>query len=166
MRMANADVLPYDYAEFARTMRRYLPALDSTFRARGYTALTTDALRGAIDRMERAGVGMARAREEVLARRVPDRRTLERANTSLRRVERALTRRRGLRSRPWFRGLIYAADENNGYANVVFPSVQEAVRANDRRLAEQELADLATRFLAATDALLNARDILTGDDRR
>ena len=47
-----------------------------------------------------------------------------------------------------------------------FPSVQEAVRADDRRLAEQELADLATRFLGATDALLNARDILTGDDLR
>ncbi|HEX8830024.1 MAG TPA: transferrin receptor-like dimerization domain-containing protein, partial [Longimicrobium sp.] len=117
-------------------------------------------------RMERAGVGVAQARDEVLAARVPDRRTLERANASLRRVERALTRPRGLRSRPWFRSLIYAADENNGYSNVVFPSVQEAVRADDRRLAERELADLATRFLAATDALLNARDILTGDDRR
>ncbi len=166
LRMANADVLPYDYAGFARQMRRYLPALDSTFRARGYTALNTDALRGAIDRMERAGVGVARARDEVLAARVPDRRTLERANASLRRVERALTRPRGLRSRPWFRSLIYAADENNGYANLVFPSVQEAVRADDRRLAERELGDLATRFLVATDALLNARDILTGDDRR
>jgi N-acetylated-alpha-linked acidic dipeptidase len=166
MRMANADVLPFDYAEFARTMRRYLPALDSSFQARGYSALNTDALRGAIDRMERAAVGLARARDEVLASRVPDRRTLTRANASLRRVERALTRSRGLRSRPWFRSLIYAADENNGYANMVFPSVQEAVRADDRRLAEQELADLATRFLGATDALLNARDILTGDDRR
>jgi N-acetylated-alpha-linked acidic dipeptidase len=166
MRMANADVLPFDYVEFARTMRRYLPALDSTFRARGYSALNTDALRGAIDRMERAAVGLARARDEVLAARVPDRRTLTRANASMRRVERALTRSRGLRSRPWFRSLIYAADENNGYANMVFPSVQEAVRADDRRLAEQELADLATRFLGATDALLNARDILTGDDRR
>jgi N-acetylated-alpha-linked acidic dipeptidase len=166
MRMANADVLPYDYAGFARQMRRYLPVLDSTFRARGYTALDTDALRGAIDRMERAGEGMARARDEVLATRLPNRRNLERANASLRRVERALTRPRGLRSRPWFRSLVYAADENNGYANVVFPSVQEAVRADDRRLAERELADLATRFLAATDALLNARDILTGDERR
>ena len=166
MRMANADVLPYDYAEFARTMRRYLPALDSTFRARGYTALNTDVLRGAIDRMERAGSGFASARDEVLAARAPDRRTLERTNASLRRVERALTRRQGLRTRPWFRSLIYAADENNGYSNVVFPSVQEAIRADDRRLAERELADLATRFLAASDALLNARDILTGDERR
>ncbi len=166
MRMANADVLPFDYAEYARTMRRYLPALDSTFRARGYTALNTAALRGAIDRMERAGVGLNEARAEVLGARAPDRRTLERTNAALRRVERILTRPRGLRSRPWFRSLIYASDEDNGYSTLVFPGVQEAVRAGERRLAEQELAELAQRFIYASDALLNARDIIRGDDKR
>ena len=29
LRLANAEVLPYDYAEFARTMRGYLPGLES-----------------------------------------------------------------------------------------------------------------------------------------
>src|SRR6478672_876557 len=28
LRLANAEILPYDYVEFARTMRRYLPAID------------------------------------------------------------------------------------------------------------------------------------------
>ena len=62
---------------------------------------------------------------------------------------------------PWFRALIYAADENNGYSNVVFPSVSEAVRASDPALTEREVADLASRFDAATAALAEARRALT-----
>jgi N-acetylated-alpha-linked acidic dipeptidase len=53
------------------------------------------------------------------------------------------------------------ADENNGYSNMVFPSVKEATRAGDRALTEQELADLATRFDAATGKLVEAGRTLT-----
>jgi len=79
----------------------------------------------------------------------------------LREVERALTRPEGLRTRPWYRGLIYVADENNGYANMVFPSVNEALRAGDEGLTGRELADLVMRFDAATGALARAREGLT-----
>jgi N-acetylated-alpha-linked acidic dipeptidase len=72
-------------------------------------------------------------------------------------VERALIRPQGLRSRPWFRNLIYVADENNGYANMVMPSVNEAIRAGDEGLAARELADLTTRFDDATRAIADAR---------
>ena len=63
-------------------------------------------------------------------------------------VERALIRPEGLRTRPWFRNLIYVADENNGYANMALPSVNEAIRANDETLTRNEIADLAARFTA------------------
>ena len=81
-------------------------------------------------------------------------------NAALRDVERALTRPAGLRSRPWYRNLIYVADENNGYANMSFPSVNEAVRANDERLVAAELTDLTHRFDDATHALTRARGAL------
>jgi N-acetylated-alpha-linked acidic dipeptidase len=84
------------------------------------------------------------------------RRALERANAALLRVERTLTRPEGLRTRPWVRGLIYAADENNGYSTMVIPSVNEAIRAGNRALTAREVADLATRFAAATRALEDA----------
>ncbi|HEX2205363.1 MAG TPA: transferrin receptor-like dimerization domain-containing protein, partial [Longimicrobium sp.] len=67
--------------------------------------------------------------------------------------------------RPWYRNLVYAADENNGYANVVFPSIHEAIRAGDRALAEREIADLARRFGAATRALEEATAALTESGR-
>ena len=76
------------------------------------------------------------------------------------RVERSLTRPEGLRTRPWYRNLIYAADENNGYANIVFPSVNEAIRTGDPALTQREIDDLARRFDAASSALEDATRIL------
>jgi N-acetylated-alpha-linked acidic dipeptidase len=60
-------------------------------------------------------------------------------------------------NRDWFRNLIYVADEDNGYANMVFPSVNEAIRANDADRTSKEIADLAAHFDAATAALNAAR---------
>lgn len=155
LRLANADVLPYDYAEFARTIKRHVVSVEQAAKERGW-ALSVDTLTRAIDGMERAAVELARVRDATLARPSVQRRATERANAALLRVERALTRSEGLRTRPWVRGLIYAADENNGYSTMVIPSVNEAIRAGDRTLTAQEIADLATRFAAATRALDDA----------
>jgi N-acetylated-alpha-linked acidic dipeptidase len=172
LRVANADVLPYDYVEYARTMRRYLPAIDRAFTehrwgapsvssgATASPALATAPLRSAIDRMEEAARGFARERDVALAGAPVSKTTLERTNHALLRVERALTRPQGLRTRPWFRNLIYAADENNGYANMALPSVNEAIRAGDPALSVQEIADLAMRFGVAARALDDARAAL------
>jgi N-acetylated-alpha-linked acidic dipeptidase len=82
--------------------------------------------------------------------------TLQATNAALLRVERAFTRPTGLQTRPWFRSLIYAADEDNGYSNMPFPSVGEAIRAADSALTEREIVDLASRFDAASAALRDA----------
>jgi N-acetylated-alpha-linked acidic dipeptidase len=155
MRLANADVLPYDYVEFARTMRRYLPPVDRGIASKGWTA-TSAPLAAAIDRMERAAIAFASARDAALVAGLS---TTQQAatNRELLKVERAMTRPEGLRSRPWYRNLIYVADVDNGYANMVFPSVNEAIRYGDASLVESELADLVQRFDAATAALDAAR---------
>ena len=159
LRLANADIVPYDYLEYARTMRRYLPGIEQQFASRGWRASAT-ALSAAITRMEREAALFAAARDSALARPLTRPRRLA-ANVALREVERALTRPMGLRTRPWYRNLIYAADENNGYANMPFPSVNEAIRDDDEGLAVRELADLAQRFDAGTRALARARTTLT-----
>ena len=105
------------------------------------------------------------ARDAALAG-TPSNDALRRATRAVMQVERSLTRLSGLRSRPWFRNLTYAADENNGYANVVFPSVTEALRAGDAALTNRELVDLAARFDAATHALGSARAALAAKSER
>jgi N-acetylated-alpha-linked acidic dipeptidase len=92
---------------------------------------------------------------------MPRRRQLA-VNAALRDVERALTRPSGLRTRPWYRNLIYAADVDNGYSNMVFPSVNEAIRLGDERTTGEELTDLARRFDRAAQALGRARAASSG----
>jgi N-acetylated-alpha-linked acidic dipeptidase len=159
LRLANADVLPYDYVEFAATLAGRVATVREEARARGM-ALDAAPLAAAIGRMERAAAEFADARDTRLAAGAPPARTLAATNAALLHVERALTRPEGLRTRPWYRGLVYAADEDDGYANVVFPSVIEAIRGGDGALAAAEVADLAGRFDAATAALIEARSAL------
>lgn len=160
LRVANADVLPYDYVEYARTMRRYIVPIDRAVADHKWNAPTT-ALRAAVDHLEREAAGFNATRDSVLAAGAPNA-TLQRANQALMQVERSLLRPQGLKTRPWFRNLIYVADENNGYANMVFPSVNEAIRANDASLTQSELADLASRFERAAQAVADARTALRG----
>jgi N-acetylated-alpha-linked acidic dipeptidase len=159
LRLANADVLPYDYVEFARTMQRYLPGMERALAARGWTASTHE-LRGAIERMEHEAASFATVRDAALVRPLGRARRTA-VNAALRDVERALTRPAGLRTRPWYRNLVYVADEDNGYANMVFPSVNEAIRGGDAHLTSVELTDLARRFDSASHALATARAALT-----
>ncbi|MDB4916012.1 MAG: peptidase [Gemmatimonadetes bacterium] len=159
LRLANADVLPYDYVEYARTMQRYLPAMDRALAAKKWSASTT-ALHASISRMETEAAAFASARDAALATGAPAKEKRQAVNAALLQVERALIRPQGLKTRPWYRNLIYVADEDNGYANMVFPSVNEALRANDQTLTNAELADLAQRFDAATRAIATARAAL------
>jgi N-acetylated-alpha-linked acidic dipeptidase len=160
LRLANAEILPYDYVEFARTMQRYLPAIDRAVAAKRWGGPSTNALRTAIDGMEREATAFSAARDRVLAAGSPLRERSTAVNAALLGVERALIRPQGLRTRSWYRNLVYVADVDNGYANMAFPSVNEAIRANDQELAISEMADLARRFDVATRALADARSAL------
>jgi N-acetylated-alpha-linked acidic dipeptidase len=160
LRIANADILPYDYVEYARTMRRYIPPIDRAI-AQHHWSATTTSLRASIDKLEREAAAFNAARDSVLTAGASST-TLKKTNEALLQVERAVTRPQGLRTRPWFRNLIYVADENNGYANMALPSVNEAIRANDEALTKSEIEDLASRFDHAAQAVANARAALRG----
>jgi N-acetylated-alpha-linked acidic dipeptidase len=160
LRLANADVLPYDYVEFARTMRPYLTSIDRAVTAKGWTA-STQAITAALEQMESAAVKFADARDAALNAGLSTA-NAQRVNAALMRVERSLTRPSGLRGRPWYRGLIYVADEDNGYANMPLPSINEAIRAGNRDDVVAEIADLATRFGDATRAIESATQALAG----
>jgi N-acetylated-alpha-linked acidic dipeptidase len=154
LRLANADVLPYDYVEYATTMRGDVSSLSRVETAKGIN-VSLDPINTSIDTFERSARAFNSARDSALG--LPHHEAAyAKANLALLRVERSLTRPEGLKTRPWFRNLIFAADEDNGYANVLFPSVTEAIRSGDRGLVEREVADLAGRFTAAAHALDDA----------
>jgi N-acetylated-alpha-linked acidic dipeptidase len=155
IRLANSDILPYDYVEFARTMRGHIGGARQAASARDWN-VSFDTLTRAVDVMQSAAADFAGARDSALARGSMSSRAAASVNASLLRVERALTRSQGLRTRPWYRALMYAADENNGYSTMVFPSVNEAIRSGNHQLTETEVHDLAGRFHDAARALRDA----------
>jgi N-acetylated-alpha-linked acidic dipeptidase len=113
----------------------------------------------AIDGLETAAIAFVSARDRVLQAQLSPS-LAEQVNASLLGVERQLRRPQGLATRPWFRNLIYAADENNGYSTMVLPSIGEAIRVGDEAIVGREIADLAGRFDAATRALQMATGLL------
>lgn len=158
LRLANADVLPYDYVEFARTVRKFAGQVSQSIGDKRWK-VSAAGLSGAIDKLEVAAAAFAKARDNALTAQ-PSADRVARVNAALLQVERHLTRPQGLVTRPWFRNVIYASDENNGYSTMVFPSVNEAIRANDEALVGRELSDLSQRFDAATRALEEATALL------
>jgi N-acetylated-alpha-linked acidic dipeptidase len=158
LRLANADILPYDYVEFARTMRRFGTQISTSIADKHWKASTSELIL-AIGRMEAAAVAFTVARDRALTAQ-PAPATLRRVNATLLQVERQLTRPQGLVTRAWFRNLIYASDENNGYSTMVLPSINEAIRSGDEAVAVREMYDLVQRFDAATRSLQAATSLL------
>ena len=152
-RLANSDLLPLDYAVFGVEMNGLVAQLDSGITKKQWGAsVSTQSLKDALDRFTAVARSFNAARDS--ARVSPDR--AQRVNHALMQVERRLTRPEGLVSRPWFRSLQFAADLDNGYATMVFPTVNEAIRYADAATANRELADLVNRVDQARAALVEA----------
>jgi len=158
LRIANAEILPYDYAEYARTIRRFSSQVERTL-VEKHWKLSGAVLSSAVSRMESAAVAFTAARDRALAAPISPA-VAKQVNATLLGVERQLTRPQGLVTRPWFRNLIYASDENNGYSTMVLPSVNEAIRLGDESVADREIADLIQRLDSATHVLEVATGLL------
>jgi N-acetylated-alpha-linked acidic dipeptidase len=158
LRIANADILPYDYVEYARTVQRFSSQVERAI-AEKHWKLSGAVLNAAVARMESAAVAFTTARDHALSAQLSPT-IAKQVNATLLGVERELTRPQGLVTRPWFRNLVYASDENNGYSTMVLPSVNEAIRAGEESVVERELADLVKRFDSATQVLKVATGLL------
>jgi N-acetylated-alpha-linked acidic dipeptidase len=131
IRMADTDVLPYDYANYAREISSYL---DAAKKKAADTKVTLDfgpAL-SAADRFAKAAQ-KARGIEEHPAG------DTAKLNIALRQAEADLVSQAGLPNRPWYKHTIYAPGEYTGYAAVVIPGVNEAIDAKDSNRAAQQL---------------------------
>lgn len=147
VRMADADVLPYDYEEYGKEIVVYLQTARKRAESKlGGRALDFDAVETAAHHFESAGV-------KILARQKNPPRDASRLNAALLAAERALLVQQGLPRRPWYRHAIYAPGEYTGYAAVVIPGVNEALDKGDSELARQQLAILASALERAARTL-------------
>lgn len=147
IRMADADVLPYDYDEYGKEIFAYLDA--SRKRAEdkfGDSALDFGPVNAAARHFESAGA-------KILSKQKNPPRDPAQLNQALLGAERALLMPEGLPNRPWFHHAIYAPGEYTGYAAVVIPGVNEALDKGDSVRARQQLATLAAALERAAKTL-------------
>jgi N-acetylated-alpha-linked acidic dipeptidase len=184
-RLANADILPYDFSELASVARERavhletevqaaLEAATATEHAVGEGASTaietsplakrlgtaTKRMRGSIDSLAAAAAAFVEARDVRLASGPLSPDVAERVNEELRLASLALTSESGLPGEPWSRQLLFASDPDNGYATLPMPAVRIALRAGELSLAADRVEELGEHFELVATHLRTASSLL------
>lgn len=151
LRMADADVLPYDYEEYAKEIAAYINAAQKK--------AETDFGRGAVNFSEasQAANHLEQAAAKVYRRQANPSPDVAKLNLALMRTERALLIPEGLPKRPWFRHAIYAPGKYTGYAAVVIPGVNDAIDSRDLDRTREQVTSLAQALNRAAATLEGGR---------
>lgn len=178
MRLADADILPYDYTDLAETVQRYVSELRSLATSEADEATERDAelrdstfvitrdprnplllppAEAAVPHLEFAALENAADSLTRAAHRYDavvktamqgNGSHFAAANTELVRSERMFIAKAGLPNRPWYKHLLYAPGYYTGYGVKTVPGVREAIEQHEWPLANHEIE----RVSAALDA--------------
>ena len=140
LRLANSDVLPFHYSDYAAAVGSYVEELQQI------QAENPDAAQVRLNRLARAAQGWGDASSALEARADAllaagdtdggkASRAIARINAALMKQERALTTRRGLPGRPWFRHQVFAPGLVTGYAVQFLPGMRDAIDQGDEKTA-------------------------------
>jgi N-acetylated-alpha-linked acidic dipeptidase len=151
LRLANADVLPFDYTVYAARIDEFTTELERRWRESGMSTAAGASpfapVRAAVAEFRAAAEGMT-ARMAGAIERPAERGTVNRA---LMDVERAFTDPEGIPGRPWYRHQIYAPKFT--YAPEMLPGPAEALEAGDPRALEVQCTRVASAIRRAAAVL-------------
>ncbi len=163
LRMADADILPFDYSEYGEAIQKYVRDLVEELKQTNQG-----------DKLPLDGVAKAAARFTETAHNLepwmqalagPDRTNAARqtsVNDAFKQVERDFLLPQGLPNRAWFRHAFYAPGVYTGYAAVIMPGVREAIRQKDWATAEKQARLLQEAIERGTATLSRALELLGG----
>ena len=171
LRLANADVLPYDVERYAADLETHATTLRELTAERGIEAQFDD-LSEATRRLAAASGRYVTARDRAVTRqRFPDT-ELRAINRLLLSLERALLHEEGLQERPWYRSLYASPDPFSGYASWMLPGLRYEIETdNPDQLAFWEAVytdtvdELSRRVDELTEALGGGRPASDGGVR-
>eukprot|EP00164_Ancoracysta_twista_P005331 GFYU01007294.1.p1 GENE.GFYU01007294.1~~GFYU01007294.1.p1 ORF type:complete len:709 (+),score=211.24 GFYU01007294.1:167-2293(+) len=116
IRLADSDVLPYDYLEYAKHLETYhQEVLDMA--QKWHPEANLDSLRAAIHRFKHVAIDIAKSTKKL-------------SNDVLMTAERKLVAD-GLPERPWFKHIVQAPGINEGYNANVFPGLIQGIVSDD-----------------------------------
>lgn len=147
VRMANIDVLPYDYQTYGKEIGSYIEAAKKKAEAEfGSQVPQFEGLATAAKRFEQAGARVGQHQKKLSG-------DFSKLNRALSSAERDLLIPEGLPNRPWFRHAIYAPGQYTGYAAVVIPGVNEAIDKHDLARAKAQIGVLTEALSRAARTL-------------
>jgi N-acetylated-alpha-linked acidic dipeptidase len=153
MRLANSDILPFDFAANGAALRTFLDELQS--------ANKIDPAELQLASLERRIADFGAAGEQLRDAIFPDLaagnaapRQIRRVNAELFRVESNWLNPAGIPGRPWFRHMLYAARYT--YAHLELPGLTEAVEAGNWSLAAAQAEAIGAAMTKNTRLLQSA----------
>ena len=151
LRLAGADILPFDYATYADELLSHLKVLQNENKHSTITKDSPERLRALLREWEIIAADL----HKDLTTRLENGEYVETAmiNRSLQGLEQILTSESGLPLRPWFKHLAYAPGLHSGYAAVIFPGIQDALEMKDEAQVSVEVNKLAEAFRQMIEAL-------------
>ena len=167
LRLANADLLPFDFATYASNIRQFvndlasnnksviLSGARSNERAESKDLASTLDLTGvqkAIDNFEAAGNNLNESLKQKLSSGSLDPKLAATLNRGMMQVERNWLNPDGIPGRPWFKHILYGARFT--YAHLELPGLTEAVEKRDWSTAKQQ-AEILERSLHNNIQMLN-----------
>jgi N-acetylated-alpha-linked acidic dipeptidase len=160
IRLAEAPVLPFEFAALARTVRTYTDEIEKEA-SKGSHVVDFAALNSQLAHMEadvRNYDEQLSASEKRIAGASAEK--LARLNEVLYRTERALTSPKGLPGRDWYRHQLYAPGLYTGYGAKTLPGVREAVEGSRWDEANQQAQHVAAAIKAVNAQIEEATRLL------
>jgi N-acetylated-alpha-linked acidic dipeptidase len=153
LRLADAEVLPFDYTLYADRIARWLEGREAEARRAGgpLAAVAFGGVDAALVEFRAAAAAFADTLAAARAR--GDSAAVAAANGVLPRVEAAFLEPGGLVGRPWYRHVLNAPGSDTGYDPLPLPELAEAILAADADAASVALTRIE-RALRRAAALL------------
>lgn len=148
LRLANADVLPFRYSDYAEEVVQLLKELEE----QGTLGVDLSTLIGQAEQWKNAAVRLEEQAFGMLSDGVTpkERRQLQKINSALLKQERDLTRPEGLPGRNWYKHQIWAPGLSTGYAAQPLPALAEAIENGDRKALLRAVHQLQKSLSEAT----------------
>jgi len=149
LRLANADLLPFDFASYAANIRQFVNELS---KGKDLSLLDLKPVLDAIDDFEAAGKRLDESAARALASGEIDPVLAKTINHGAMEVERNWLNPDGIPGRPWFKHILYGARYT--YAHLELPGLTEAVEKQDWPTAKQQ-AEILRQALISNTKLVN-----------
>ena len=149
LRLANADFLPFDFANYASNIRDFVQDLA---KGKDLSQLDLDPTVEGIDQFAAAGHRLNQTLEQALAAGSLSADQTDAFNHGMLQVERNWLNPDGIPGRPWFKHMLYGARYT--YAHLELPGLTEAIEKKDWATARQQ-AQLLQRALSVNTLLLD-----------